>query len=130
LLAVSRQLTPRGHVILVDDGLATGATMRAAAAALRQQGPARIVVAVPVGAEDACDAFRTEVDKVVCSRTPEPFHGVGLWYADFSRSASLRVLWPAGLLGPRQMSMEIAWIRVDGARKLPLWTARRGEERR
>jgi putative phosphoribosyl transferase len=73
-------------VILVDDGLATGATMHAAIAALRQQGPARIVVAVPTAAPETCDAQRAEVDDVVCAITPEPFHAVGLWYLDFSQT--------------------------------------------
>jgi putative phosphoribosyl transferase len=73
-----------GSVILVDDGLATGATMRAAVAALRQQGPARLVVAVPVAAVPTCAAFRREVDEIVCLLTPEPFLAVGHWYDDFS----------------------------------------------
>ncbi len=73
-------------VILVDDGLATGATMRAAVAALRQEGPARIVVAVPVAAPETCDAFRDVADEIVCAVTPEPFHAVGLWYDDFSQT--------------------------------------------
>jgi putative phosphoribosyl transferase len=73
-------------VILVDDGLATGSTMRAAAAALRQQAPARIVVGVPVSSLATCDKFRDEVDEVVCAFTPEPFHGVGQWYEDFSQT--------------------------------------------
>jgi predicted phosphoribosyltransferase len=73
-------------VILVDDGLATGSTMRAAVAALRRQGPAKIVVAVPVGAEETCDDFRREADDAICARTPEPFHAVGLWYDDFSQT--------------------------------------------
>jgi putative phosphoribosyl transferase len=67
-------------VILVDDGLATGSTMRAAAAALRQQQPARIVVAVPVSAPQTCDEYRMGVDEIICAVTPEPFHAVGLWY--------------------------------------------------
>jgi predicted phosphoribosyltransferase len=78
-------------VILIDDGLATGATMRAAAAALREQGPSRIVVAAPVAAEEACEMFRGEVDEVVCARTPEPFYGVGLWYEDFSQTSDEEV---------------------------------------
>ena len=73
-------------VILVDDGLATGSTMRAAAAALRQQAPARIVVGVPVSSPATCDEFRDEVDEIVCAVTPEPFHGVGQWYEDFSQT--------------------------------------------
>jgi len=71
-------------VILVDDGLATGSTMRAAAEALRQQGPKRIVVAVPISAPSTCAAFSDVVDEMVCAVTPEPFYAVGLWYADFS----------------------------------------------
>ncbi|HEY2854934.1 MAG TPA: phosphoribosyltransferase [Gemmatimonadaceae bacterium] len=73
-------------VILVDDGLATGSTMRAAVAALRQEGPARVVVAVPVAAPETCDAFRDITDDIVCAVTPEPFHAVGLWYDDFSQT--------------------------------------------
>jgi putative phosphoribosyl transferase len=73
-------------VILIDDGLATGSTMRAAAQALRKQQPARIVVAVPVSAAKTCDQFRGEVDEIVCAVTPEPFQGVGLWYEDFSQT--------------------------------------------
>ena len=73
-------------VILVDDGLATGATMRAAVHALRRLGPARIVVAVPTAAPSTCEEFRHEADECVCNITPEPFHGVGLWYEDFSQT--------------------------------------------
>jgi len=72
-------------VILVDDGLATGSTMRAAVAALRQQGPARIVVAVPTAAPSTRDEVRAEVDEMVCLDTPEPFYAVGAWYEDFSQ---------------------------------------------
>ena len=72
-------------VILVDDGLATGASMRAAVAGLRTLQPARLVVAVPIAAPEACDALRTEVDEIVCAVTPEPFYGVGRWYEDFSQ---------------------------------------------
>ena len=78
-------------VILVDDGLATGATMRAAAAALRLQGPRQLVVAVPVAAPESCEEFRGEVDEIVCARTPEPFHAVGLWYEDFSQTSDAEV---------------------------------------
>jgi predicted phosphoribosyltransferase len=73
-------------IILVDDGLATGSTMRAAAAALRQQNPARIVVAVPVSAPQTCDEYRMGVDEIICASTPEPFRGVGQWYRDFSQT--------------------------------------------
>jgi len=78
-------------VILVDDGLATGSTMRAAALALRQKGPARVVVAVPVASREACEEFRGEVDDVVCAATPEPFMGVGRWYEDFSQTTDEEV---------------------------------------
>jgi len=72
-------------VLLVDDGLATGSTMLAAAEALRPQHPARLVVAVPVAAPSTCEEFRAEVDEIVCAQTPEPFYGVGYWYEDFSQ---------------------------------------------
>jgi putative phosphoribosyl transferase len=78
-------------VILVDDGLATGSTMRAAALAVREQHPARIVVAVPVAAAETCDEFRAEVDEIICAVTPRPFHAVGLWYDDFSQTTDEEV---------------------------------------
>ncbi len=78
-------------VLLVDDGLATGATMRAAAAAIRAQEPRRLVVAVPVAARETCDEFRDEVDEVVCAITPEPFYAVGVWYRDFSQTTDEEV---------------------------------------
>ena len=71
-------------VILVDDGLATGSTMRAAVMAARQHRPARVIVAVPVGAASTCVDLATEADDVVCVRTPDPFVAVGLWYRDFT----------------------------------------------
>jgi putative phosphoribosyl transferase len=77
--------------ILIDDGLATGSTMRAAAAAGRQQQPARIVVAVPVAARESCAELRDEVDEIVCGATPKPFGGVGMWYADFSQTTDEEV---------------------------------------
>lgn len=73
-------------VILIDDGLATGASMRAAVAGLRTQNPRRIVVAVPTAAPETCEAFQTIVDEIVCAITPEPFLGVGRWYEDFSQT--------------------------------------------
>jgi predicted phosphoribosyltransferase len=73
-------------VILIDDGLATGSTMRAAAAALRRENPAKLIVAVPVAAAETCEAFRDVVDEVVCATTPAPFHAVGVWYGDFSQT--------------------------------------------
>jgi putative phosphoribosyl transferase len=74
-------------VIVVDDGLATGSSMRAAVKALRRQQPRKIVVAVPVGARETCESFKNEVDTVaVCAITPEPFNAVGMWYRDFSQT--------------------------------------------
>ena len=79
-------------VIIVDDGLATGSTMRAAVKALRQKQPKKIVVAVPVGARETCDSFENEVDTMaVCAITPEPFQAVGLWYQDFSQTTDEEV---------------------------------------
>lgn len=78
-------------VILVDDGLATGASMKAAAQALRLQGPKRVIVAVPVAAEQTCDEFRMNVDEIVCAYTPEPFMAVGIWYEDFSQTTDQEV---------------------------------------
>jgi predicted phosphoribosyltransferase len=74
-------------VILVDDGLATGSTMRAAAVAVRRLNPARIVVAVPVASPETCEEFREVVDETVCVLTPRPFRAVGLWYDDFSQTS-------------------------------------------
>jgi len=74
-------------VILVDDGLATGSTMRAAALAVRQAKPKEIVVAVPVAATETCDEFRDVVDDVICVLTPSPFRAVGLWYDHFSQTS-------------------------------------------
>lgn len=73
-------------VIVVDDGLATGSTMRAAVAAIRQQRPAHLVVAVPVGAQETCEQLRREADDVVCAATPRDFRAVGLWYRDFPQA--------------------------------------------
>jgi putative phosphoribosyl transferase len=78
-------------VILVDDGLATGGTMLAAVRALRQEQPARIVVAVPIAARETCDLLRQEADEVVCAATPEPFHAVGVWYQDFTQTSDNEV---------------------------------------
>jgi predicted phosphoribosyltransferase len=85
-------LDVRGRtVILVDDGLATGATMRAAVQAARKLGATRVVVAVPIGARETCEEFRAEADQTVCAYTPEPFHAVGQWYADFSETTDEEV---------------------------------------
>lgn len=71
-------------VILVDDGIATGATIRAAVAALYQQQPTRLIVAVPIAAPETCEELSAEVDELVCVMTPEPFYAISLWYEDFS----------------------------------------------
>src|SRR6202011_3073830 len=78
-------------VILIDDGLATGATMRAAVKALRQRGVAKIVVAVPVGPPDTCREFEEEADEVVCASAPEFFQAVGQYYEDFSQTSDEEV---------------------------------------
>jgi putative phosphoribosyl transferase len=78
-------------VILVDDGLAAGTTMRAAIAALHQHTPARLVVAVPTAPRDTCAALRTEVDQLVCIMTPQPFDTVSRWYADFAQTTDAQV---------------------------------------
>lgn len=77
--------------IVVDDGLATGSTMRAAVAAIRRQRPARLVVAVPVGAAQTVEALRREVDELVCPALPEPFRAVGLWYREFPQATDKQV---------------------------------------
>ena len=78
-------------VILIDDGLATGATMRAAVAAVKTKNPAKVIIAVPVAAPDTCSDFGSEVDEVMCVATPEPFYGVGAWYEDFSQTTDKEV---------------------------------------
>ena len=78
-------------VIVVDDGLATGSTMRAAVEALRQLDPRAIIVAVPVAAPSTCEAFRSIADDVLCLATPEPFQAVGLWYEDFEQTTDEEV---------------------------------------
>jgi putative phosphoribosyl transferase len=77
--------------LLIDDGLATGSSMRAAVAALRLRGPAAVVVAVPVAPVSTCAALRDEADDVVCARTPEPFAAVGQWYEDFTQTSDEEV---------------------------------------
>ena len=78
-------------VILVDDGVATGATMRAGIAGLRQQQPAKIVVAVPVAPPDTVEQLKREADEVVCLATPEPFRAIGLWYVEFTQLSDAEV---------------------------------------
>ncbi|MGH7857609.1 MAG: phosphoribosyltransferase [Candidatus Binatia bacterium] len=77
--------------IVVDDGLATGSTMRAAVAALRRRGAARVVVAVPTASPDVCEEIGKEVDEMICAETPEPFQAVGVWYEDFSQTSDREV---------------------------------------
>jgi putative phosphoribosyl transferase len=76
----------RSTVILVDDGLATGATMRVAIQALRKRNPARVVAAVPVAAPETCSELSAEADEMICAATPQPFFAVGPWYDDFSQT--------------------------------------------
>lgn len=90
-------------VIVVDDGLATGATMRAAVQALRAQSPAHLCVAVPVGARETCEALASVADEVVCPAMPEPFRAVGLWYRDF----------------PQASDAEVQQLLQDAARRVP-----------
>lgn len=78
-------------VIVVDDGLATGSTMRAAVRALRKMKPRAIIVAVPVAAPQTCDDLRREVEELVCLRTPDPFQAVGLWYENFDQTSDAEV---------------------------------------
>jgi putative phosphoribosyl transferase len=78
-------------ILLVDDGVATGSTMRAAVAAIRRQHPAQIIVAVPVAPPSTCDTLRTEADQVVCVATPEPFYAVGQWYRVFDQTTDRQV---------------------------------------
>ena len=78
-------------VILIDDGLATGSSMRASVQAVRRHNPARIVVAVPVGARETCDELSAHADELVCARSPEPFVAVGQWYGDFNQTTDQEV---------------------------------------
>lgn len=79
-------------ILIIDDGVATGATMRAAIASLRQAAAARVIAAVPVGAMSTCRKIGQEADELVCLHTPEPFYGVGQWYSDFSQTSDEEVL--------------------------------------
>jgi predicted phosphoribosyltransferase len=96
-------------VILVDDGLATGSTMRAAVLAVRRLHPARVVVAVPLGAHETCDALRPIADEVICASTPDPFEAVGLWYDDFAQTTDEEVR--QLLAGARGEEMDRASLR-------------------
>ncbi len=94
-------------VVLVDDGLATGASMLAAVEAARQQSPSALVVAVPVAPPSTIEQFRKRVDDVVCPHTPEPFYGVGAWYSDFEQTTDDEVRW----------LLEQAWDRQHNGRR-------------
>jgi len=78
-------------VVVVDDGLATGATMHAAVQSVRKQKPGHLIVAVPVGAREACESFAAAADEVVCPWQPEPFGAVGLYYKDFAQTSDAEV---------------------------------------
>jgi putative phosphoribosyl transferase len=97
-------------VLLVDDGLATGATMRAAVAALREQRPARIVIAVPLAAPSTCQELAAEVDDIVCAMTPAPFYSVGRWYEDFEQTTDEEV---------RELLRVAARAEAEGAAGMP-----------
>jgi putative phosphoribosyl transferase len=101
-------------VVLIDDGLATGSTMRAAVAALREERPARVIVAVPTAPPETCEELRGIVDEMVCLMTPDPFYAVGLWYEDFSQTTDEEV---------REL-LERAALRFANATPLPGGTPR------
>jgi putative phosphoribosyl transferase len=98
-------------VVLVDDGLATGNTMRAAVEAVREQHPAQIIVAVPVAARSTCEEIAEVADQVVCARTPEPFRAVGLWYDDFEQTSDAEV---SELLAGAQNQADAAQVAAEG----------------
>jgi len=92
-------------VLLIDDGLATGSTMRAAAMATYKQGPRRIVVAAPISDPEVCEDFRDVVDEIVCLVTPNPFYAVGIWYQDFTPTTDVEV---CELLRRRQLALRFS----------------------
>ncbi|HEU4700444.1 MAG TPA: alpha/beta family hydrolase [Gemmatimonadales bacterium] len=114
-------------VLLVDDGLATGATMRAAVEALRRLGPREVVVAVPVGAPETCAEFQQDVAETICATTPSPFQAVGLWYRDFEQTSDAEV---QALLAPplmeveREITLDLGPVRLAATLGVP--AARRG----
>jgi predicted phosphoribosyltransferase len=93
--------------ILVDDGLATGSSMRAAVAALRKLHPAKVIVAVPTASPEVCEDFQTEVDEVICAQTPEPFYSVGAWYEDFAQISDDQVREMLETLQPPQARLRL-----------------------
>ena len=105
-------------VILVDDGLATGSTMRAAVRALRRANPQRIVVAVPTAAPSTCEEFQTIADACVCTITPEPFRAVGLWYENFDQISDEEVchlLFRASLEAGREPPQDLRLLPAENA---------------
>jgi putative phosphoribosyl transferase len=107
-------------VILVDDGLATGSTMRAAVAALKAQQPKRIVMAVPVGSDDTCEEFSREVDEAICAAQPQDFRAVGVWYRDFSPTSDREV---QNLLAEAEHGRHAAWATTIEAKTAGTETA-------
>jgi len=103
-------------VILVDDGIATGATMRAAVSAVRHQHPARIIIAVPVAASATCEEFVAEIDELVCASRPEVFLGVGFWYENFSQTTDEEV---RDLLEQAWHEQQPVTLRKQRLRKMP-----------
>jgi putative phosphoribosyl transferase len=103
-------------VILVDDGIATGATMRAAVAAVRHQQPARIIIAVPVAASATCEEFVAEVDELVCVSRPEVFFAVGFWYEHFSQTSDEEV---RRLLEQARHEQQPVMLQKQRLRKMP-----------
>jgi len=101
-------------VILIDDGLATSSTMRAAVAAVRQLKPARVIVAVPMAAAETCAEFRGIADEIICVFIPDRFYAVGRWYADFSQTTDEEVRW---LLEQADHRPETAHTTVQNARQ-------------
>jgi putative phosphoribosyl transferase len=94
-------------VILVDDGLATGSTMRVAIQAARREKPRHIVVAAPVAARETCTELSREVDEMICLHTPDPFYAVGLWYADFSQTSDEQVIELLSRAAERQPMLDL-----------------------
>lgn len=92
-------------VILIDDGLATGATMQSAIAIVQQQHPRQVIVAVPVAPQETCDKLKAEVDEIICLITPEPFYAIGLWYENFAQTTDAEVCSLLEQLTPRLVSV-------------------------
>jgi predicted phosphoribosyltransferase len=95
-------------VILVDDGLATGATMRVAVEALKARRPATVIAAAPVASREACEMLRESADLCVCVTSPEPMYGVGMWYDDFSQTSDDEVIETLARAASRQASATAA----------------------